>query len=202
MEPAAGTVAADLTPPHSRNTSNTQQSNGLTDEHNAHLQHNIWPEVQTPETRNSELTTVAGGGLQNGSNGNSDPPPPLDLDCSLIWPDSEDLYQSIISSSDVTSQWHIPLGTLPLPPNPNQAHPPPQCHPQSTSAAPSNRTGSAGGAAALNFESPSSFDDRDCSIGSIPSGGNRQAVQDVSEMVTSSVSSIHFVHALCTRGGV
>lgn len=69
-------------------------------------------------------------------------------------------------SSDVTDQWQIPLGTLPFPPIVQQM----------------------GNGSGVNFDSPSSFDDRGSSIGAIPSGGGHQAVRDVSEMVTSSVS--------------
>ena len=37
-----------------------------------------------------------------------------DMDFNLIWPDSEDLFQSIFSS-DVSASWQLPPGTLPLP---------------------------------------------------------------------------------------
>lgn len=85
-----------------------------------------------------------------------------DLDLALIWPDSEDLFQSIISS-DTTDQWQMPLGALPFPPVAQDIH-------------------------SLNLGSPNSFDNRCSSIGAIPSGGSRQAVRDVTEMVNSSVS--------------
>ncbi|PTU23477.1 hypothetical protein P175DRAFT_0508154 [Aspergillus ochraceoroseus IBT 24754] len=87
-----------------------------------------------------------------------------DLDFALIWPDSEDLFQSIMSS-DTTDQWQMPLGALPIPPVVQDF----------------------GG---MNFGSPNSFDDRGSSIGTIPSGGSHQAVRDVTEMVTSSSSSV------------
>ncbi|PGH27557.1 hypothetical protein AJ80_00798 [Polytolypa hystricis UAMH7299] len=86
-----------------------------------------------------------------------------ELDLSLIWPDSEDLYQSIISSDAV--QWQMLLGTLPLPPNPLQSNIP-------------------------VYGSPSSFDDRRSPINIIPSGGSHQALQDVADMVDSSSSSV------------
>ncbi|OQV05806.1 Fungal specific transcription factor domain-containing protein [Cladophialophora immunda] len=86
-----------------------------------------------------------------------------DLDFELIWPDSEDLLQTLMSS-DASNQWQIPLGTLPF------------------SATPST--------ADLPFETPSSFDERPPSIGAIPSGGNHQAVQDVSKMVSNVSSSV------------
>lgn len=88
--------------------------------------------------------------------------PTADLDFELIWPDSEDLFQTIMSS-DAVNHWQIPLGTLPFP---------------AENYAASNSS----------FGSPSSFDDRVASIGTIPSGGNHQAVQNVSKMITSLVS--------------
>ncbi|KAK5800154.1 hypothetical protein VI817_002366 [Penicillium citrinum] len=87
-----------------------------------------------------------------------------DLDFALIWPDSENLFQSLMSS-DITDQWQIPLGTLPFPPVVQ-------------------------GINTMNFGSPSSFDDRTSSVGSIPSGEGHQAVRDVTEMVNSSSSSV------------
>ncbi|KIY00008.1 uncharacterized protein Z520_04645 [Fonsecaea multimorphosa CBS 102226] len=100
------------------------------------------------------------------------PPAPLpvgvpqqagDLDFELIWPDSEDLLQTLMSS-DASNQWQIPLGTLPFSATPSTAD---KC-----------------------FETPSSFDERPPSIGAIPSGGNHQAVQDVSKMVSNVSSSV------------
>lgn len=85
-----------------------------------------------------------------------------DLDFSLIWPDSENLFQSIMSTG-TTDQWQMPLGTLPFPPVVQDVN-------------------------TMNYGSPNSFDDRSSSIGTIPSGGSHQAVRDVTEMVTSSVS--------------
>ncbi|KAL2798326.1 C2H2 type zinc finger domain protein [Aspergillus keveii] len=87
-----------------------------------------------------------------------------DLDFALIWPDSENLFQSIMSS-DTSDQWQIPLGALPVPPVVQDI-------------------------SGMNFGSPNSFDDRASSIGTIPSGGSHQAVRDVSDMVTSSSSSV------------
>jgi hypothetical protein len=86
-----------------------------------------------------------------------------DLDFALIWPDSESLFQSLMSS-DTTDQWEMPLGTLPFPPVVQDIN-------------------------TMNFGSPSSFDDRSSSVGTIPSGEGHQAVRDVTEMITSSVSS-------------
>lgn len=88
--------------------------------------------------------------------------PVTELDFELIWPDSEDLFQTIMSS-DAVNQWQIPLGTLPFPA---------ENYPASNSS----------------FGSPGSFDDQVPSIGAIPSGGNYQAVHNVSKMITSLVS--------------
>lgn len=87
-----------------------------------------------------------------------------ELDFALIWPDSENLFQSLMSS-DTTDQWQMPLGTLPFPPVVQDVN-------------------------GMSFGSPISFDDRSSSIGALPMGGGHQAVQDVTEMVTSSVSQI------------
>lgn len=92
-----------------------------------------------------------------------------DLDFSLIWPDSENLFQSIMSTG-TTDQWQMPLGTLPFP-----------------SVVQDMNT--------MNFESPNSFDDRSSSIGTIPSGGSHQAVRDVTEMVASSVSFARHIYS-------
>jgi hypothetical protein len=104
-----------------------------------------------PPKRQSATTT----GLQQVT-------PTAELDFELIWPDSEDLFQTIMSS-DAVNHWQVPLGTLPFP---------------AENYAASN----------TSFGSPSSFDDRVPSIGTIPSGGNHQAVQNVSKMITSLVS--------------
>ncbi|CAG8081641.1 unnamed protein product [Penicillium salamii] len=87
-----------------------------------------------------------------------------ELDFALIWPDSENLFQSLMSS-DTTDQWQMPLGTLPFPPVVQDVN-------------------------GMSFGSPISFDDRSSSIGALPMGGGHQAVQDVTEMVTSSSSSV------------
>lgn len=94
-------------------------------------------------------------------------PTAADIDFSLIWPDSENLFQSIMSTG-TTDQWQMPLGTLPFPPVVQDV-------------------------STMNFGSPNSFDDRSSSIGTIPSGGSHQAVRDVTEMVTSSVSSLSVI---------
>lgn len=94
----------------------------------------------------------------------NDPPPipqvAADLDFDLIWPDSENLFQTIICP-DITDQWQLPLGTLPF------------------SASP--------GPSEIAFGTPRSFDERPSSIGMIPSGGNTQAVHDVSKMISNLV---------------
>ncbi|KAJ5824983.1 hypothetical protein N7447_007323 [Penicillium robsamsonii] len=88
----------------------------------------------------------------------------LEVDFALVWPDSENLFQSLMSS-DTTDQWQIPLGTLPFSPIVQDIN-------------------------GMNFGSPNLFDDRRTSVGAIPSGGGHQAVRDVTEMVTSLSSSV------------
>ncbi len=85
----------------------------------------------------------------------------IDFDFELIWPDSEDLLQTLLSTDGAT-QLQMPLGTLPF------------------SATPSSVD--------TTFDTPSSFDVRPSSIGAIPFGANQQAVQDVSKMVSNVVS--------------
>lgn len=99
-----------------------------------------------------------------------------DLDFALVWPDSENLFQSLMSS-DITDQWQMPLGTLPFPPVVQEVN-------------------------GINFGSPSSFDDRTPSVGAIPSGGGHQAVRDLTEMVTSSVSLLILQCRYCTQGNI
>ena len=41
-----------------------------------------------------------------------------DMDPSLVWPDSEDLFQSILAA-DISASWQLPPGTLPLPSSTN-----------------------------------------------------------------------------------
>ncbi|EKV09835.1 hypothetical protein PDIG_28850 [Penicillium digitatum PHI26] len=68
-------------------------------------------------------------------------------------------------SSDTTDQWHMPLGTMSVPPVVQDFN-------------------------GMNFESPYLFDDRRSPVGAIPSGEGHQAVRDVTEMVTSTSSSV------------
>ena len=93
-----------------------------------------------------------------------------DLDFELIWPDTEDLFHTIMSSD---TSWQMPLATLPFPPG-------------------MTGTGAAQPDSVATYDTPSSFDDRASSVGSIPTGGSHQAVHDVSQMVTSLVSDKHF----------
>ena len=87
---------------------------------------------------------------------------PTDLDFQLMWPDSEDLFQSIMSSDNNTQQ--MPLGTLPFPQTVDQFTP-------------------------TSLDSPSSFDDRGSAIKAIPSSGGHQAVYGVSKMISNLVST-------------
>ena len=68
-----------------------------------------------------------------------------DLDFALIWPDSEDLFQSLMSS-DTADQWQMPLGTLPFPPVVQDIN-------------------------GMNFGPPVSFNDRSSSVGGNPFRG-------------------------------
>ncbi|KAI2793312.1 hypothetical protein POX_b03366 [Penicillium oxalicum] len=89
---------------------------------------------------------------------------PSDVDFDLIWPDSEELFQSIMAT-DVSDQWQMLSGTLPFP---LVAHDTP----------------------GPLFRSPVSFDDRGSSVGDIPNGSGHRAVHDVTELVASSSSCI------------
>ncbi len=121
-------------------------------DHNAYVFPNATPDESGFSMPESESLPVPHTSIQTS-----------DLDFDLIWPDSEDLFQSLMST-EVANQWQIPLGTIPF------------------SASP------AASAADLSFGSPSCFDQRPASIGAIPSGGNHQAVQDVSTMISNLVS--------------
>ena len=92
------------------------------------------------------------GVVQNG-------PLSAELDFDLVWPDSEDLFETLMSSESA-SQWQVPLGSLPI----------------------STR------ASSVSFGPASSSFDKGPSIGAIPSGESHQAVHNVSEMVTALVS--------------
>ena len=90
-------------------------------------------------------------------------PVTADLDFDLVWPDSEDLFETLMSSESA-NQWQLPLGAFPL----------------ST------------GASSTSFGPTSSSFDKGPSIGAIPSGESHQAVHNVSEMVTALVSPSKF----------
>lgn len=86
---------------------------------------------------------------------------PSELDFNLVWPDSEDLFQTLMSS-DTADRWQMPFGSLPFPPDVQDVN--------------------------MNFGSPNPYDTRGSSVGGIPTSDSHQAVRDVTEMVTSSVS--------------
>lgn len=90
-------------------------------------------------------------------------PPSVDLDFDLMWPDSEDLFETLMAT-EMNTQWQIPLTTLPI---------------SSKSLYTSNAT----------FGSPNAFQEQPHSIEHIPSGESHQAVHNVSNMVTSLVSA-------------
>lgn len=127
--------------------------------------------IDPSEENGSEFSSAARSVVPGSASTTTHPPPvtqSVDLDFDLIWPDSEDLFQTIMSS-DAANQWQIPLGTLPF------------------SASPSASEGP--------FGTPRSFDHRPASIGSIPSGGNHQAVQDVSKMISNLVCYVPLLEA-------
>ncbi|KAJ5143903.1 uncharacterized protein N7515_002690 [Penicillium bovifimosum] len=70
------------------------------------------------------------------------------LDFTLVWPDLEDLFRSLMST-DASDQWHMPLGTLPFLPVVQDVK-------------------------GVNFGSPSTFDDHSSSVGAIPRGGGHR----------------------------
>ena len=90
------------------------------------------------------------------------------LDFELIWPDSEDLFQTLVSQ-DALLQWQVPLGTLPF----------------------ASEVPLPGENIISPYTTPGSLDDRVSSIGAIPSGGNDQALKDVRRMVTTSSTSVN-----------
>ena len=89
------------------------------------------------------------------------------MDLNLIWPDSEDLFQSIFSA-DLLSSWNLPPGTLPLP---STSMAPPAISLAVTST---NRPGA---------ESSSN-------LGDLRSGSSHRAIHGVSEMVSNYSSSL------------
>ena len=87
-----------------------------------------------------------------------------DADLNLIWPDSEELFNSLLSS-DLTSSW-LPAGTLPLP---------------SADADPGGNS-----AATAGLSGP----DQPPSRGELQAGNGQHAVHGVSEMVSKYSSSL------------
>jgi hypothetical protein len=91
-------------------------------------------------------------------------PQSADLDFDLIWPDSEDLFETLMASEN-SNQWQTPFTTLPI-----TSH---TFHMENHVMDTSNTVHE-------KVKSPS--------IGSIPTGESHRAVHNVSEMVTSLVS--------------
>jgi hypothetical protein len=87
--------------------------------------------------------------------------PSSELNFELIWQESEDLFQTIMSG-DLTTQHIFPVGTFPF-----------------DTTSPLDPS--------ISIPSPSTSS-RVESIAAIPSGGNQRAVQDVSKMISSLVS--------------
>ena len=82
-----------------------------------------------------------------------------DLDFQLIWPDSEELFESIMSTDTTT---HMPLCTLEFTQGIDRLTP-------------------------TSLDSPTSFDDRGSAIKATPNGGGHQAVHGVSKMISNLV---------------
>lgn len=91
-------------------------------------------------------------------------PPSADLDFDLMWPDSEDLFETLMAT-ETTNQWQMPLTTLPI---------------SSKSLYTSNNA----------FASPNAFREQEPGVGQIPSGESHKAVHNVSNMVTTVSSSV------------
>lgn len=91
-------------------------------------------------------------------------PQSADLDFDLIWPDSEDLFETIMASEN-TNQWQMPFTTLPITSHTFQTND-----------------------MALETSNPFHEKVKSPSIGAIPTGESHRAVHNVSEMVTSLVS--------------
>jgi hypothetical protein len=89
-------------------------------------------------------------------------PQSADLDVDLIWPDSEDLFESLTASEN-TNQWQMPFTTLPITSHALQVN-----------------------NSAIGI--PNTFRDKVPSIGNIPTGESHRAVHNVSEMATTLVS--------------
>ena len=85
-----------------------------------------------------------------------------DLNFDLIWPDSEDLFETLMAWEN-TNQWQIPFTTLPI-----------------TSQVLHDN----------NHMTGANFHDKQPSISSIPNGESHRAVHNVSEMVTTLVSEV------------
>lgn len=97
--------------------------------------------------------------------------PSVELDFDLMWPDAEDLFETLLAT-EATNKWQMPLTTLPMSSRP--------IYPSSNM---------------FEQPSPGTFGDSGSLISPIPSGESHRAVHNVSEMVSSLVSST------CQRSG-
>lgn len=102
-------------------------------------------------------------------------PQSVDLDFDLIWPDSEDLFETLMATEN-TTQWQMPVTTLPITSHASQTN---------------NSV----------METGPPFRDKvaDPSIGSIPTGESHRAVHNVSEMVSSLVGRKWYLSAEFAR---
>lgn len=89
-------------------------------------------------------------------------PMSADLDFDLIWPDSEDLFATLMAP-DSTNQWQMPQNTFPI-----------------------------SSQSLYGFGTSTSIVDKESPMSSVCSGESHKAVHNVSEMVTSLVSRVHF----------
>jgi hypothetical protein len=85
-----------------------------------------------------------------------------DLNFDLIWPDPEDLFETLMASEN-TNQWQMPFTTFPI----------------ASQVLRDN-----------DYTTEANFHDKRPSISSIPNGESHRVVHNVSEMVTTLVSEI------------
>lgn len=87
--------------------------------------------------------------------------PAVELDFDLMWPDAEDLFETLLAT-EASNSWQMPLTTLPMSSGPMYS---------------SN----------YMFEQQGAFGDKPSPVSPVPSGESHKAVHNVSEMVSSLV---------------